>query len=159
VFEGDAGLKAFVTAVEKREAGDSKDEKVLESAKETAEATRQEILVDLTSRADRLLRTRVDREGMEAFKSNPVAWFEDAMKTASKEVTGVARRRYGDPNKIGLSPAAASAKDEIGQWLESHKPKGPTKYDPSKSSNESHRDFADALAHAVLSDMRGGTKA
>lgn len=146
-FKGNDALQKFVDAAKTREGGGKEGD-------EAAEFIKAEILGNLSRRADTILRARVGKEGEDAFKDNPVAWFKDAMAQAAKDEAGIARKRYGDPNKVGRT-APGTSPDPSMEWLEANKaPEKGQKYDASKSQDDSRKDFGKAFARAILSNMQ-----
>ena len=143
-FKSNASLQKFVEAARKREEGDAKLQD------EAEEFVRGEIRGNLAIRAERILRQKIAQEGEEAFKLAPTKWFREAMSAAAAEEAGVARRRYGDPNKIGVSQSAPTA-DPVQQFLKTQEGKGKFgKFDPSATGEKNQNDFADRFARAVL---------
>lgn len=119
---------------------------------EATEFVAGEIQSNIAIRAKRILERRVGQEGVKAFQAAPVRWFGEAMKQAAEEESNTARKRYGDPNKLGPS-AGASAPDPISEFLAANKPKSTfSKYDPSKTTEEAGSSFADRLAFAVMEE-------
>lgn len=148
-FESSEVLKKHVEAAMKRE----DDPKM---GKEAAEYVKNDILNGLSVRADRILKERVRLEGAESFKRSPVAWFNQAMKQAAEEEAANARKRYGDPNRVGTI-SSAPHRDPIVEYLEANKPKAKFgKFDPTKDSETSAGEFGDRLAHAILSGYTKG---
>lgn len=144
-FSANQDLQRFVEAARTREGG-GKD------GDEAAEFVKNEILGNLSKRADTILRERVRKEGQDAFEEDPINWFQAAMKQAAADEAGIARKRYGDPNKVGRTPGG-TAPDPNAEWLEANKKPTQQRYDPAKTQEERRKDFASSFAHAVLSGL------
>lgn len=144
-FSANQDLQKFVEAARTREGG-GKD------GDEAAEFVKSEILGNLSKRADTILRERIRKEGQASFEEDPVNWFQSAMKQAAADEAGIARKRYGDPNKVGRTPGG-TVPDPNAEWLEANKKPTQQRYDPAKTQEERRKDFASSFAHAVLSGL------
>lgn len=145
-YEADAGLKKFVE-VAKAQFEDEKE------GVDAVEFRRAEILGGLATRADAILKQRIRDGGGEVitqFKADPVRFFREAMKQAAVDMGKVGRRRYGDPNRVGITPGGTS-EDPVMAWLKKTEPKSKDlqRYDPEKTKAASD-EFGDRLAHAIL---------